>query len=37
VAKSGYRVVANNGADAGQEIMHLHWHIIGGDRLGGMA
>jgi len=37
VAQSGYRVVANNGLDAGQEIMHLHWHIIGGDPLGGMA
>ena len=37
VAESGYRVVANNGADAGQEIMHLHWHVIGGERLGGMA
>jgi histidine triad (HIT) family protein len=37
VALSGYRVVCNNGEDAGQEVGHLHWHIIGGDRLGGMA
>jgi histidine triad (HIT) family protein len=37
VARSGYRVVANTGPDAGQEVMHLHFHIIGGRRLGGMA
>ena len=37
VAESGYRVVTNVGADAGQEVMHLHWHILGGERLGGMA
>ena len=37
VAGSGYRVVSNNGRDAGQEVMHLHWHIIGGRPLGGMA
>ena len=37
VAQSGYRVVTNTGADAGQEVMHLHWHIIGGTPLGGMA
>jgi histidine triad (HIT) family protein len=36
VAESGYRVVANTGPDAGQEVAHLHWHIIGGKRLGGM-
>jgi histidine triad (HIT) family protein len=37
VAKSGYRVITNTGPDAGQEVAHLHWHIIGGARLGGMA
>ncbi len=35
--ESGYRVIANNGADAGQEVQHLHWHIIGGAPLGGMV
>ena len=35
--ESGYRLVANTGSDAGQEIFHLHWHIIGGEPLGGMA
>jgi histidine triad (HIT) family protein len=37
VARSGYRVITNTGPDAGQEVMHLHWHIIGGRPLGGMA
>lgn len=37
VEDSGYRLVANTGADAGQEVMHLHWHVIGGRPLGGMA
>lgn len=37
VAKTGYRVVANTGPDSGQEVMHLHWHLLGGRRLGGMA
>lgn len=27
---NGYRVVANNGRDAGQEVMHLHFHLLGG-------
>jgi len=37
VAASGYRVITNTGPDAGQEVMHLHWHVIGGARLGGTA
>lgn len=37
VADGGYRVVVNNGPDARQEVQHLHWHIIGGERLGGMV
>ncbi len=31
---SGYRVVTNVGADAGQVVDHLHLHVMGGDRLG---
>ncbi len=27
---SGYRVVANNGPDAGQSVLHLHVHVLGG-------
>jgi histidine triad (HIT) family protein len=30
---SGFRVVANNGPDAGQTVFHLHFHILGGERL----
>ncbi len=37
VAESGYRLITNTGPDAGQEVMHLHWHIVGGRPLGGMA
>jgi len=28
----GYRVVTNCGRDAGQEVMHLHFHLLGGRR-----
>jgi histidine triad (HIT) family protein len=37
VHETGYRVVTNIGPDAGQEVFHLHWHLIGGRRLGEMA
>jgi histidine triad (HIT) family protein len=37
VHETGYRVVANTGPDAGQEVFHLHLHVIGGRRLGEMA
>jgi histidine triad (HIT) family protein len=30
LATSGYRVVVNNGPDAGQSVDHLHWHVLGG-------
>ena len=33
LAESGYRLVINNGPDAGQAVPHLHLHIIGGKRL----
>ena len=29
----GYRVVSNCGADAGQTVPHLHFHILGGKAL----
>ena len=34
VAKTGYRVIVNCGKDAGQEVMHLHFHILAGEELG---
>lgn len=33
VAESGYRLVVNVGPDGGQEIGHLHMHLMGGRRL----
>ena len=32
-----YRLVVNQGADAGQEVPHFHLHILGGRRLGAMG
>ena len=29
----GYRIVNNCGADAGQTVFHLHFHLLGGDKL----
>jgi len=31
--KDGFRVVSNCGADAGQTVHHLHFHILGGKEL----
>ena len=31
--ETGYRVVSNCGADAGQTVHHLHFHILGGKQL----
>ena len=31
--ENGYRVVSNCGADAGQTVSHLHFHILGGKAL----
>ena len=34
VEESGYRIICNCGEDAGQEVKHLHFHMIGGTKLG---
>jgi len=33
IAEDGYRLIINNGADAGQVIFHLHLHLLGGARM----
>lgn len=33
----GYRLLTNNGPQAGQAIFHLHFHLIGGSKLGPVA
>ncbi len=30
----GFRVITNNGDDAGQSVKHLHFHVISGKKLG---
>jgi diadenosine tetraphosphate (Ap4A) HIT family hydrolase len=37
VAESGYRLLANHGRDANQEVPHFHIHIFGGRRIGSMV
>lgn len=34
LSESGFRVVINNGTNAGQEVEHLHLHIMGGRKFG---
>lgn len=33
LAEGGYRLVVNQGADAGQSVFHLHVHVLGGRHL----
>ena len=33
LTQGGYRLVINNGPDAGESVPHLHLHILGGRRL----
>ena len=34
IAESGYAIRINHGEDAGQEVEHLHVHVMGGQELG---
>jgi histidine triad (HIT) family protein len=34
LSKNGYRIVTNQGPDAGQTVFHTHFHIVGGEALG---
>lgn len=33
LAESGYRLVINNGPNAGESVPHLHLHILGGRQM----
>lgn len=37
IAESGYRLIINCRDDGGQEVYHLHMHLLGGRRLGAMV
>ena len=37
IAKSGYRLIINCNPDSGQEVYHLHLHLLGGRSLGPMV
>ncbi|WP_409341335.1 histidine triad nucleotide-binding protein [Paenibacillus sp. MBLB4367] len=34
VAESGYRLINNCGKDGGQIVFHIHYHLLGGEKLG---
>ena len=33
IAEDGYRVITNIGENGGQAVKHLHFHILGGEKL----
>ena len=37
VSESGYRIILNCGDDGGQEVYHLHLHLLGGRPMGRMV
>jgi len=37
IAESGYRIIVNCNKDGGQEIYHLHYHLLGGKALGALV
>lgn len=37
IAASGYRVISNCGEHSGQEVPHLHLHLLGGEPVGALV
>lgn len=33
ISTGGYRLITNTGVDGGQTVLHLHLHLIGGQRM----
>jgi histidine triad (HIT) family protein len=33
IGESGYRIVLNTARDSGQEVFHIHFHVLGGRRM----
>ena len=33
IGETGYRVVLNTARDSGQEVFHIHFHVLGGRRM----
>lgn len=33
ISASGFRVLNNNGVNASQSVFHIHFHVLGGERL----
>ena len=37
IAEEGYRVIANCNEYGGQEVFHIHFHLLGGEKLGSLV
>jgi histidine triad (HIT) family protein len=37
IADTGYRLINNCGPDSGQAVPHLHYHLLGGTKLGALV